>query len=126
MALTYTWKVDRILTKDEVNDSDVTFANSVVQTHWTKTGTDSNGNQGMFYGSTPFTAINSNISDFIAFDNLVESDVIGWIQQVVIGDYEIRVNKTIQDIIDETKQITPQERTMPWALAAPVDSADSA
>ena len=123
MPLTYSWSVDSLLTDTEVNDSDVSFSNSVVHVRWQKNGVDSDGNEGSFQGATPFTAINSNLEDFISFDQLQESDVIGWIQDVVVGDYEIKVNSSIQDQINEIKNIGPVERTPPWAQAASVDSA---
>lgn len=123
MPLTYSWSVDSLLTDTEVNDSDVSFSNSVVHVRWQKIGVDSDGNQGSFQGATPFTAINSNLEDFISFDQLQESDVIGWVQNVVVGDYEINVNNFIQAQINEIKTIGPVERTPPWVQAAPVDSA---
>ena len=123
MALTYSWNVSSLLTDTEVNDSDVSFSNSVVHVRWQKVGVDSDGNEGSFQGATPFTAINSNLEDFISFDQLQESDVIGWVQDVVIGDYEINVNSSIQEQINEIKTLGPVERTPPWAQAASADSA---
>ena len=51
MAVTYTWKVTSLKVKDVSEDR----TNAIVQTYWTKTGTDEDGNQGVFSGATPFT-----------------------------------------------------------------------
>ena len=50
MAITYTWKVTSLKTKNEGSNQ-----NAVVQTYWQKIGTDENGNEAVFSGATPFT-----------------------------------------------------------------------
>ena len=111
MTITYTWKITGLKTKD-VSDSK---AGAVVQTYWEKTGTDENGNTGMFAGATPFTVDPTDDSGpFIPFDQLKEADVLAWIQSVVVGDYEKHINDKIQQQIDE--KITPVvDAQMPWA-----------
>jgi hypothetical protein len=109
MALTYTWKVTGIKTKDEGANTQ-----AVVQTYWTKTGTDEAGNTGTFSGATPFTSVEVPEGDFIPLEQLTEETVLGWIQSVVVGGYEEHVNGQIQKQIDE--KITPiTEPTLPWA-----------
>ena len=112
MALTYTWKVTGIKVKDEGPNT-----NAVVQTYWTKTGTDENGNEGTFSGATPFTSTTMpEGSTFTPFDQLTEEIVIGWIQGVVVDGYEEHVNGQIQKQIDQ--KIAPvTEATLPWAPA---------
>lgn len=111
MTITYTWKITGLKTKD-VSDSK---AGAVVQTYWEKTGTDENGNTGMFAGATPFTVDPTDDSGpFIPFDQLTEADVLAWIQAVVVGDYERHINDKIQQQIDE--KIRPVvDAQMPWA-----------
>lgn len=111
MTITYTWKITGLKTKD-VSDSK---AGAVVQTYWEKTGTDENGNAGMFAGATPFTVDPTDDSGpFIPFDQLTEADVLAWIQSVVVGDYEKHINDKIQQQIDE--KIKPVvDAQMPWA-----------
>ena len=89
-----------------------TYEKTVVQTFWEKTGTDENGNTGMFAGATPFQ-YNPESSTFIPFSELTEEIVIGWIQGVVVGHYEDHVNEQIQKDIDEkTNPII--ESVLPW------------
>ena len=112
MSMTYTWKVTGIKIKDEVNADGVTLPQAVCQTYWSKTGVDENGNEGVFAGATPFTAESVPADQFVAFDQLTEDVVLGWIKAVVVGHYEKHVNEIIAKQISD-KAIT--EPTMPWA-----------
>jgi hypothetical protein len=105
----YTWKITGLKTKD-INGK----PSAVVQTYWTKTGTDENGNQGAFTGATPFTVDPTDESGpFIPFDQLTEADIIAWIQTVVIGDYEQHVDGKIAEQIEQ--KISPvTEAKLPW------------
>jgi len=115
MAITYTWKVTSLKVKNEVID-DVTYENSVCQTYWEKIGTDENGNVGSFHGATPFTLDPTDDSGpFIAFEDLTEADILGWIQGVVVDSYEEHVNAQIQKQIDQ--KVNPiTEPALPWVI----------
>lgn len=107
MAITYTWEVSSLKTKAEGDNAD-----AVIQTYWKKTGTDDDGNVGSFSGATPFTSVDAD--PFVAFADLTEADVLGWIQGVVVDDYEVHVNGVIQKQIDAL--VTPvTEPDLPWA-----------
>ena len=111
MAITYTWEVTSLKTKNEGDN-----LNAVVQTYWKKIGTDENGNQGTFSGATPFTSVDVPAGEFVAFEDLTEETVLGWIQAVVVVIYEEHVNGHIQNQIDD--KIAPiVESSLPWAPA---------
>lgn len=114
MSITYTWKVTGIKVKDEGSNT-----NAVVQTYWTKTGEDENGNKGTFNGATPFTSTTMPEGDtFVPFEELTEEIVLGWIQDIVVGQYEDHVNAQIQKQIDAiTNPVT--DAVLPWASATP-------
>jgi hypothetical protein len=116
---TYTWAVNSLKKKDEVNSEGVTLEGAIVQTHWKLTGTDANGNSAIFSGATPFTAANVPAGSFTAFADLTEASVISWIQAVVNADqsYADHIVSRIQHEIDE-KTIT--DAPMPWAPEAEV------
>ena len=111
MTITYTWKVTDLQT----NNSD-TLQNVVVHTRWTKTGTDENGNSGMFAGATPFKISDVNPKTFKPLNELTESEVLSWIQAVVTGYYEEHVNTKIAEQISK-KSIVNQP--LPWAAPEP-------
>lgn len=109
MAITYTWKITGLKTKDVDGKP-----SAVVQTYWQKIGTDENGNEGTFSGATPFTVDPTDDSGpFIPFSELTESDIISWVQTVVVNDYEEHVNSKIEQQI--TEKIAPvTEAKLPW------------
>lgn len=109
MAITYTWKVTSLKVKDEGENT-----NAVVQTYWTKTGTDEDGNTGIFSGATPFTSVNVPSGEFVPFDQLSEETVLDWIQSIVVGQYEEHVNGVIAKQIDQKVNVV-KEVDLPWA-----------
>ena len=115
MSMTYTWSVTSIKTKNETNSDGVTLTDAVVQTYWKKTGTDSDGNIGEFAGATPFTAVDVPAGEFVALEDLTEATVLGWIQALVVDDYEAHVNGVIQKQIDDRAISEP---ALPWATPA--------
>lgn len=118
MAITYTWKVTGLKTREIAGTPGV-----VVQTYWEKIGTDEEGNEGKFSGATPFTADPTDQSGpFIPFEQLTEQDVITWIQSVVVGSYEEHVNERILEQI-ESKKRPIVDAAMPWAPNTPTGPA---
>jgi hypothetical protein len=112
MTTTYTWAVTGMKATTVGSES-----NYVVQTYWTKTGTDANGNTGTFSGATPFTP-DPQQSDFTPFDQLTQEIVLGWIQPVVTGSYEEHVNGVIaKQIADKVNPVV--EPPLPWAPPTP-------
>jgi hypothetical protein len=111
MAITYTWAVTGMKVTNVGSES-----NYVVQTYWTKTGTDENGNTGVFSGATPFTPT-PNQPDFVPFDQLTQAVVLGWIQPVA-ATYEDHINAQIaQQIAAKVNPVT--EPNLPWAPPSP-------
>lgn len=109
MSITYTWKVTGIKTRTEGEHQD-----AVVQTYWTKTGTDEDGNTGMFSGATPFTTTNMPEDYvFVPFSELTEELVLDWIKAIAIGGYEAHINEQIQKQID-LKKNPLIEPALPW------------
>jgi hypothetical protein len=111
MAVTYTWAVTEISTTNTSELQEV-----VVKTMWTKTGTDDAGNSGVFVGATPFTASSVTPGTFVPFNELTQEIVLSWIQSIVVGEYEIHVNKQIDNDIAAKKLA---EQPLPWAPPKP-------
>jgi hypothetical protein len=105
--MTYTWKITGVKTVDTDSVTD-----AVIQTYWEKTGTDENGNEGTFSGATPFSQSSINPENFVPYAQLTEEIVLGWIQGVVVGNYQEHVNEQIQKQIDAKNTKQPN---LPWA-----------
>ncbi len=109
MAITYSWKVTGLRTRNEGS-----YTDAVVQTYWQKIGTDENGIQGIFSGATPFTAENVPEGEFINFENLTEEIVLNWIISSIPQRFDEHMNERIQEFID--LKINPiVDRELPWA-----------
>ena len=107
MALTYEWKLTGLKKRDTADLNDL-----VIGTRWELKGTNENDIHGTFSGATPFTSVDAD--PFVPFADLTEADVLGWIQGVVVDDYEVHVNGVIQKQIDAL--VSPvAEPDLPWA-----------
>lgn len=105
--ITFTWKIKSLSTKKEGS-----YTNAVVQTYWNVIGTDSQNKTAAFDGATPFTT--NGQSGFIEFENLQETDVLGWIKDQVIGSYADHIMEQIYQKLDaQYNQIS--NVTLPWA-----------
>jgi len=112
MTITYTWAVTGMKVTTVGTESDY-----VVQTYWTKTGTDENGNTGVFNGATPLDP-NPDQTDFIPYNQLTQEIVLGWIQPIVVDDYEAHVDGVIAAQI--AAKIDPVvEQPLPWVEPTP-------
>jgi hypothetical protein len=109
--MNYTWKLKSL---KKINTE--TVNNAVVQTFWTKTGTDENGNEGIFQGTTPFELSSVDPNNFVNYEDLTEEIVLEWIKSVVVGDYEEHVNEQIQKKINEKINLIEDVKNheFPW------------
>ncbi len=123
MALTYTWAVTSLK-----KTTDGSVDNFVVQSTWTCTGTDEDGDSGVFNGATPFPLDSLDPATFIPYEDLTEADVIGWIQAVVVGAYkehvDAQINKQIALIKDPVVDVPNGE--LPWDAPAPTPEGETA
>ena len=118
MALTYTWAVTSL---KKTSDPAAGVDNVVVQTTWTCTGTDEDGDSGTFNGATPFPLSTVDPATFIPYEDLTEADVIGWIQAVVVGQYKEHVDAQIMKQIALIKDpvVDVPNGDFPWDPPAP-------
>lgn len=121
MTLTYEWAIKSLKKTD---DPSAELNDIIVQTHWTLTGTDADGNSGTFSGATPFEPDQIDPTNFTTYDNLTEAMVIGWIQNVVNTNpgYKDHIDQQIQKQIDAIvkPRIEVNGDALPWATPTPV------
>ena len=117
MAITYEWSITKLKVEDETPHSQ-----SVTQVWWEKKGTDEEGNEGIFYGGSTFSAADVAPEDFVAFADLTEEIVLGWVQAEVVDDYEEMVNTKIARVIARKANSAEHVETsnFPWAEQTPV------
>ena len=116
MALTYTWKIVSLKKQD---DPSIELNDIIVQTYWECIGTDEDGNSGTFRGATPFKPDDIDPTNFTAYEDLTEAQVIGWIQDVVNGSpvYKTHIDEQIMKQIDAVvnPKIEVDTDHLPWA-----------
>ena len=106
MAITYEWNVTSMKVVDANN-----LENVVIQTYWSKKGTDENGNEGIFYGATPLPIANLDPNNFVPYDQLTQEIVIVWIQDVIKD--QTHIDEQIQKQIN-LKKNPVVEKPLPW------------
>ena len=118
--MTDTWLLTAWDTRNQDGQEDV-----VVQTRWKLTVTDEDGNKGTFDGVTPFSAADVPEGDFVAFEDLDEETVTGWITDYVdsMPGYREHIDGRIAlDIADKVNPVN-EMRPVPWNPDADVPPA---
>jgi hypothetical protein len=119
MSYTYTYAINSIKLKDEVNHEGATLSRAVYQTYWTITGTNSAGQSATWSGATPLSAANVPAGSFVAFEDLTNDIVSGWVRGIVEADqgYLDHINERLDEEIErEHGGIEEVEgRALPWA-----------
>ena len=116
MALTYEWKLTGLKKQDTADLSDL-----VVGTRWELKGTNSDDVFGKFSGATPLDLPDADEDNFIAYSDLTEVQILGWVKGIVSGsgpgNYMDHINEQIQKQIDETRytSLEVQENDLPWS-----------
>jgi len=117
MGLTYEWKLVGLKKQNSANIND-----AVVGTNWKVTATDEDGNVGTFTGATPFSIDTVNTASFTTYNELTETQVIGWIKNHVSGsnpstNYWEHISGVIQKEIDGKKWVKVEvaEVDLPWS-----------
>lgn len=105
MNLTYTWSLESFKKR---NTSELN--NIIVQTYWSKTGTDENGNSATFMGATPFDISSVDPNNFVPYEDLTEEIILSWIQSIDYDHVNMTIERMIMDKLDP--EITPE--FFPW------------
>ena len=116
MALTYEWKLTGLKKQDTADLSDL-----VVGTRWELKGTNSDDVFGKFSGATPLDLPDADEENYVAYADLTETQVLGWIKSIVSGsgpgNYMDHINEQIQKEIDEKvhTQLEVTSNDLPWS-----------
>ena len=116
MALTYEWKLTGLKKQDTADLTDL-----VVGTRWELKGTNEDDVFGMFSGATPLDLPDADEENYVAYADLTETQVLGWIKSIVSGsgssNYMGHINEQIQKEIDEKvhTQLEVNSNDLPWS-----------
>lgn len=120
MSVSYAWALKSIKKADADGLQGI-----IVQTTWTCTGVDADGDEGVFHGATPFKPEEVDAANFTAYEDLTEAQVLGWIQAVAVGPYWDHIEGQIakQIAAKKTAVVEVSEGQFPWSppAEAPVE-----
>ena len=125
MAVTYSWGITQ-MTKKTVGEHE----NVVLHARWELIGTEgTTGTEGRFIGATPIDFDSGSADEFVAFGELTEELVIGWVSASVTGPngYWDHISEQIQKKIDEVDDASEEisSEALPWSTGSvtptPVD-----
>ena len=118
MAVTYSWGITQ-MTKKTVGE----HANVVLHARWELIGTEgTTGTQGRFIGATPIDFNTGSVDEFVAFGDLTQELVIGWVSSSVTGPngYWDHISEQIQKGIDEVDDASEEvgDENLPWSTGS--------
>ena len=106
MSVTFNWQIANL---EYTNDD----AQGVVVAHYKVDGVDGEHTMGA-YGTQSFTP-DSEADGYVAFADLTEATVVGWVQEALGGAEKVaEIESAIQAKIDEQKNPTVRAG-LPWA-----------
>ena len=94
--MTYTWNNKTVDTYPNLDGN----ADVIFNVHWRLTGEDADGNVGSTYGTIALDT--SDLSDFIAFADITEDMINGWVE-AAMGEDEVQAKKDAIDAQIEEK-----------------------
>jgi hypothetical protein len=119
MTITYQWSVTSMYTLPEVDGK----TDVVVLAQWAVSGTDGTYSETLGSNTTQFT-LSPDDPNFTPYDQLTESQVIGWIQTTLGTDGVASYEATIAGSIDSQANppVTPSEQPLPWVTPSEEES----
>jgi len=96
---TYTFKINAVDVHTQVGD----LEKVVYNVHWSYIGEDENGNTASIIGVQ--SVDEPNADNFTSFDQLVQDDIISWIEpNFVLSEMQSNLDAQIAEIATPTKQ----------------------
>tara|TARA_R100000742_G_C4268764_1_gene87168 strand:+ start:1101 stop:1394 length:294 start_codon:yes stop_codon:yes gene_type:complete len=88
MAITKTWKVETM--ERDISDG---YVNTVI---YSVKGVDGSDEKGSFSGEVSFIKPSSLPSDFVAYDSLNETTVLGWVKTIIGTEQVATIEKNVE------------------------------
>jgi hypothetical protein len=107
----YVWAVTAMTSANIASETNV-----IINVKWTCTGTDAEGNEGIFIGATPLTVGDIDPATFVPYDQLTQALVLSWVQPMIETDpsYWEWINAQIdKQILAKKEQVNP-DIPLPW------------
>lgn len=110
--MNYSWEIVKFETRDQTNAEGATLSGAVVKIKWKRSGVDADGNTATVLGYTTLSAESVAAGEFVPFESLTESNVVGWLESAISAEKLTEYNNAIQEKINSKNSV---ERAVPWA-----------
>ena len=100
--MNYTWTISRIGRKDVTNSNGDVLSDAIVMVKWKKTGTDADGNVGVYLGTSTLDPSNTSSGDFVGFDSVTTDNILTWVQSQISDSFMQKIDNVIADQIDNS------------------------
>lgn len=101
--MNYTWRIIKLGLSDQLNQDGILFENAVVQVQWKIIAEDADGVQSSYVGNTSLNANSISANQFVPLNDVTSSQVISWIQAILAGPEQDRINKQLEARIERNK-----------------------
>ena len=110
--MNYSWQIKQLVTRTSTSADGVELLDSVVTIHWNRVGLKDDGDTAQINGYTTLDTSSTAAGDFVAFNDLTEETVIGWLDTAItptlIEDYNAKIAGKMAKVDEVT-------RAVPWS-----------
>lgn len=110
--MTYSWQIKQLVTRTTTSADGVELLDSVVTIHWNRVGLKDDGDTAHINGYTTLDTSNTASSVFVAFNDLTEETVIGWLDNEITPTIIEEYNSKIDAKMAKVDEVT---RAVPWS-----------
>lgn len=96
----YTWTITRVGKRDVTNNDGISLSDAITVVKWKKVGTDSDGNQGVYLGTTQLDVKSTTEEDFVTYNSVTTENILTWVQSTISDSEMANIDKVIADQID--------------------------
>ncbi len=88
---------------DQLNQDGVLLENAVVQVQWKLIAEDTDGVRASYVGTTALNASSIPANQFLPLNDVTSAQVITWLQDILSGTEQDRINKQLDAKIERNR-----------------------
>jgi hypothetical protein len=99
----YNWRIIKLGLSDQLNQDGVLLENAVVQVQWKLIAEDTDGVRASYVGTTALNASSIPANQFLPLNDVTSAQVITWLQDILSGTEQDRINKQLDAKIERNR-----------------------
>ncbi len=101
--MNYNWRIIKLGLSDQLNQDGVLLENAVVQVQWKLIAEDTDGVRASYVGTTALNASSIPANQFVPLNDVTSAQVITWLQDILAGTEQARINKQLDAKIERNR-----------------------